>query len=100
MFMYTPHYTYILKYVYMLSTIFSINIIQICLLSEERRILRLLLLTSKKLVTHGTIGSVFSTVKSTFLVGTTVPSGTAQILRGSRPPCLWGNKHITTHTHQ
>ncbi|MPC57164.1 hypothetical protein E2C01_051140 [Portunus trituberculatus] len=36
-----------------------------------------LCLTSKKLVSHGTAGSVFSTVKSTFLVGSTLPSGTA-----------------------
>ena len=40
---------------------------------------------SKYDTTHGTRSSVDSTVKSTFLTGTTVPSGTALILRGSFP---------------
>ena len=33
------------------------------------------------------MGSVFSIVMSTFFAGTTVPSATALIETGSRPPC-------------
>ena len=46
-------------------------------------------ITSNQFVIHGTFGSVFSTVKSTFLYGMTEPSGTAFIRMGMWPPCFW-----------
>ena len=39
------------------------------------------------MVSQGTSGSVFSTVNRTFLVGTTVPSGTALILNHKKIFC-------------
>ncbi len=38
--------------------------------------------TSNQLVSQGTAGSVFSTVKSTFDTGTIEPSGTQRIRKG------------------
>ena len=41
---------------------------------------------SKKLVAHQYLGSVLMTWTSTFLIGRTVPSGTASISTGRYPP--------------